>query len=96
MGYRWRRATSLGYTLFGMLPRFGAQSGVIFFHRLGNNPLTADFVTGATTATSKTAAGLPCDGRRLYVSLYTYLNGAADWQRPPQQYTYQAASGCSP
>ena len=30
----------------------------------------------------------------LYVSLYTYLNGAADWTRPPQQYTYKAPTGC--
>ena len=60
---------------------------------VGNGPLTAEYATGALTATSKTVSGLPCDGRTLYVSLYTMFNGAADYARPPQEYTYTACSG---
>jgi hypothetical protein len=62
---------------------------------VGNAPGTAEHAGGETTATSRTVTGLPCDGRTLYVSLYTYYTGAADWQRPPRQYTFRAASDCS-
>jgi len=59
---------------------------------VGNGPLTGEYTTGALSAASKTVSGLPCDGRTLYVSLYTMFNGASDYTRPPQQYTYTAPS----
>src|SRR5262249_31172845 len=46
---------------------------------------------GALRVTSQTVHGLPCDGRTLYVQLWTHLNG--NWQNP-QRYTYTAAAGC--
>jgi len=72
-----------------------ATNAAQYWLNVGNGPLTGEFTTGAVTTTSKTVSGLPCDGRRLYVSLYTMFNGAADYTRPPQQYTYTACSAGS-
>ena len=58
---------------------------------VGNSVARGDIWAGALTATSQTVNGLPCDGRTLYVQLWTHLNG--DWQTP-QRYTYTAASSC--
>jgi hypothetical protein len=69
---------------------FGAD---MFWLDVGNSLAHGDISAGATSTTSKTAGGLPCDGRTIYVQLWTHLAGA--WQ-PPQRYTYTAASGCSP
>jgi hypothetical protein len=57
---------------------------------VGNSVAQGDISAGATTATSKTVNGLPCDGRTLYVQLWTHLNGA--WLTP-QRYTYTACTG---
>jgi serine protease len=57
---------------------------------VGNAVGQGDISAGATTATSKTVAGIPCDGRTIYVQLWTHLNGA--WQTP-NRYTYTACSG---
>jgi hypothetical protein len=62
---------------------------------VGNNSGSAEFATGATTATSKTVSGLPCDGRNLCATLYTYFTGAVDWQRPPQVSPYFQLHGCA-
>lgn len=43
---------------------------------------------GVLTGTSKTVAGLPCDGRALFVRLWTRRNG---WE-PPQDYIYRACT----
>jgi len=67
-----------------------ATNAARYWLDVGNGPGTAEYTTGAVTSTSKTVSGLPCDGRTLYVSLYTMFNGAADYTRPPQQYTYTA------
>jgi hypothetical protein len=56
---------------------------------VGNSAGQGDISAGATPATSRTVGGLPCDGRTLYVQLWTHLNGA--WLAP-QRYTY--TSGC--
>ena len=50
-----------------------------------------DISAGPTISTSKPVSQLPCDGRTLYVQLWTQLNGV--WQNP-QRYTYTAAGGC--
>jgi hypothetical protein len=58
---------------------------------VGNSVGQGDLWGGALTATSKVVTGLPCDGRTLYVQLFTHRNGA--WQSP-QRYTYTATSAC--
>jgi len=84
-----------GTTLPGTSVTFSwnaATNAAQYWLNVGNGPSTGEYATGALTATSKTVSGLPCDGRTLYVSLYTMFNGAADYTRPPQQYTYAACS----
>jgi uncharacterized repeat protein (TIGR01451 family) len=58
---------------------------------VGNSAGQGDISAGAMTTTSKTIAGLPCDGRTLYVQLYTSIGG---WQTP-QRYTYTTMTGCA-
>jgi hypothetical protein len=58
---------------------------------VGNTLGTGGIFGGALTATSQVVSGLPCDGRTLYVQLYTHRNGA--WLTP-QRYTYTAPSVC--
>jgi hypothetical protein len=58
---------------------------------VGSSVGVGDLSAGALTATSKVVSGLPCDGRTIYVQLYTHRNGA--WQSP-QRYTYTAPSVC--
>ena len=85
-----------GTTLSGSIVTFSWNAGTNaarYWLDVGNAPLTGNYTTGALTATSKIVTLLPCDGRTLYVSLYTMFNGAADYTRPPQQYTYTASSG---
>ena len=77
---------------FSWTAGFGAAQ---YWLDVGNNPGSAEFATGATAATSKTVNGLPCDGRNLYITLYTRFTGAADWQRPPQVTSYKASTTCS-
>jgi hypothetical protein len=52
---------------------------------------TGDIFAGATASTTKAVSGVPCDGRTLYVQLYTHINDA--WASP-RRYTYTAPSGC--
>jgi streptogramin lyase len=59
---------------------------------VGNSVAQGDISAGSTNATSKTVGGLPCDGRTIYLQLWTHLSGA--WQ-PPQRYTYTAAATCN-
>jgi hypothetical protein len=59
---------------------------------VGTSAGHGEISAGTTTATSKTVNGLPCDGRTLYVRLWTHL--AAGWQTP-FDYTYKAASNCA-
>jgi hypothetical protein len=54
---------------------------------VGNSLGVGDISAGALTATSQVVSGLPCDGRTIYVQLYTHRGGA--WL-PPQRYTYTA------
>jgi hypothetical protein len=60
---------------------------------VGNSVGQGDLWSGALTATSQVVSGLPCDGRILYVQLYTHRNGA--WLTP-QRYTYTAKATCGP
>jgi probable HAF family extracellular repeat protein len=71
---------------FSWTPASGADN---YWLDVGNTVGQGDISAGATTATSRAVAGLPCDGRTLYVQLWTHLNGA--WQTP-QRYTYTAAN----
>jgi hypothetical protein len=48
--------------------------------------------SGATTATSVTASGLPTNGETVYARLYTYINGVAVFT----DYTYTAAAQAMP
>ena len=50
------------------------------------------FPANGTTGTSATATGLPTDGRKLYVRLYSAIQGA--WQF--RDFSYTAASGGAP
>jgi hypothetical protein len=59
---------------------------------IGNSVGQGDLSAGATSITSRPVAGLPCDGRTLYVQVWTHVNGT--W-RTPQQYTYRATSNCT-
>ena len=58
---------------------------------VGNSLGQGDILAVATADLSQTASGLPCDGRTLYVQLWSHINGA--WQ-PPMQYTYAAWAAC--
>jgi hypothetical protein len=90
-------APAPGSTLPGASATFSWTAGVNaqkYWLDVGNSAGSAEYATGAVTGYSKAVNGLPCDGRAIYVSLYTFLNGASDYLRPPQRYTYTAASGC--
>jgi virginiamycin B lyase len=69
---------------------FGAD---MYWLDVGNSVAQGDISAGSTSATSKTVGSLPCDGRTIYVQLWTHLAGA--WQTP-QRYSYLAATSCSP
>jgi hypothetical protein len=53
---------------------------------VGNFTGSGDISGAATTATSRTVANIPRDGRTIYVRLWTFINGA--WQTPID-YTYR-------
>ncbi len=59
---------------------------------VGSQLATGDYFGGATTALSQAVTSLPCDGRTVYVQVWTFIGGA--WQTPTR-YTYTAASGCA-
>jgi hypothetical protein len=75
--------------VFAWNPAAGAHE---YWLDVGTNLGTGDLFAGAMTRTSKTVTGLPCDGRTLYVQLYTRINGA--WQSL-QRYTYKAPTVCA-
>jgi hypothetical protein len=58
---------------------------------VGNSIGKGDIHGAATTATSTTVNGIPCDGRTIFVQLWTHINGV--WNNPGR---YQfAAETCS-
>jgi hypothetical protein len=59
---------------------------------VGSRLTQGDYFGQATTSTSVQVSSLPCDGRPVYVQLWTHIGGA--WQTP-NRYTYTAASGCA-
>jgi hypothetical protein len=69
---------------FSWTPVAGADS---YWLDVGNSTGQGDISAGATTATARTVSGLPCDGRTLFVQLWTHF--ASGW-RTPQRYTYTA------
>ena len=60
---------------------------------VGNAVASGDISATALTGASKVVGGLPCDGRTIYVQLYTHRGGA--WLSP-QRYTYTAKATCAP
>jgi hypothetical protein len=70
-------------------PATGADN---YWLDVGNSLGVGDISAGSTSAAAKNVNGLPCDGRTLFVQLWTHLNGV--WIAPPQRYTFRAASGC--
>ena len=58
---------------------------------MGNAPRQGDIFGAATTGTSDTVSGIPCDGRSIYGQLWTHKNGV--WQNPGE-YLFKAASSC--
>ena len=56
---------------------------------VGNSVGKGDIFGGATTTNALSVSPLPCDGRTIYVQLYTHLAGV--WQTP-NRYTYTACS----
>jgi hypothetical protein len=58
---------------------------------VGSTLAHGDLFATAVAATSQVVTGLPCDGRTLYVQLFTHSGGA--WLTP-QRYTYTAPTGC--
>lgn len=64
----------------------------VYWLDVGNSIGSGDIFANQTTGTSLTVGSLPCDGRTLYVQLYTWVNNA--WQTP-QRYTYNAITGCN-
>ncbi len=58
---------------------------------VGSIPAGDDLSSGGTTDTSMAVAGLPCDGRTVYVQLWFHLPGEEDWTHR-QQYVYTASN----
>jgi hypothetical protein len=59
---------------------------------VGSRMAVGDYFAQATTSTSLPVSSAPCDGRTVFVQLFTHIQGA--WQTP-NQYTYTAATGCA-
>jgi serine protease len=59
---------------------------------VGSRVSVGDYFGQATTSTSLMVSSLPCDGRTVFVQLFTHIQGA--WQTP-MQYTYTASTGCA-
>ena len=59
---------------------------------VGSRLAVGDYAASAMTTTSVTVNTLPCDGRTVYVQLWTHIQGV--WQTP-KQYTYTASTGCA-
>jgi len=56
---------------------------------VGNSLREGDIFGGSTTGTAITVQGIPCDGRKIYVQLWTHLNGV--WKNPGE-YSYTAVT----
>lgn len=79
-------ATSVTFSWTGT----GGASG--YWLGVGTTLGSSDLSAGITTSTSRTVNTLPCDGRTLYVRLWTNLGGT--WQTP-LDYTYTACSSAA-
>jgi hypothetical protein len=75
--------------LFAWSPVAGADA---YWLDVGNTVAQGDIFAGQTAAASKALTSLPCDGRPLYVQLWTHKAG--DWLAP-QRYTFTAAMSCA-
>jgi uncharacterized protein YkwD len=70
-----------------------AVSGVDqYWLDVGSQLAVGDYFGAATAGTSFNVTTVPCDGRTVFVQLWTHSGGA--WQTPAR-YTYTAASGCA-
>ncbi len=58
---------------------------------VGNSIGKGDIFGGATTNLSNTTTNLPCDGRTIYVQLWSHIGGA--WKNPGR-YEYTASGVC--
>jgi len=58
---------------------------------VGNTQGVGDIFGGATTSLSTTVSNLPCDGRTIYVQLWTHISGA--WKNPGR-YQFTAWNAC--
>ena len=62
---------------------------------VGSSATTADIFSAVTTNSFASVSGLPCDGRTVYVALYTWFAGASDYQQPALRNSYQASTNCA-
>jgi hypothetical protein len=91
-------ATIAAPTPGGVLPASGAvfswnavTGADQYWLDIGSALGIGDYFSRAIAGNNATVNALPCDGRTVYVQLWTHRKAA--WQ-PPQRYTYVAASGC--
>jgi len=71
-------STFTGSTVtFSWSPSPGAD---LYWLDVGNSIAHGDIFGGALASLSNTVNNIPCDGRTIYVQLWTHLNGA--WQNP--------------
>ncbi len=71
---------------------WGAAAGADqYWLDVGNSIAHGDIFGGATTSLSTTVSNIPCDGRTIYVQLWTHIAGA--WKNPGR-YEYTAWGGC--
>ena len=76
-----------GTVTFNWSPSTGASSYYLY---IGNNFQTYDLYSNYVSGGSTTLSGFPRDGRLLYVTMWSLINGV--WQ--PVNYTYRACNGC--
>ncbi len=83
-------AFSAASVTFSWGPSAGADQ---YWLDVGNTIGKGDIFGAATTGTSSNVNNIPCDGRSIYVQVWTHIGGA--WQNPGR-YIYSAANGvCS-
>ena len=76
-----------GTVTFNWSPSTGASSYYLY---IGNNFQTYDLYSNYISGGVTTLSGFPRDGRVLYVTMWSLINGV--WQ--PVNYTYRACNGC--
>ncbi len=79
----------LASVTFSWNPVTGADQ---YWLDVGSQVAVGDYFGQATTGTSFQVTTLPCDGRTVYVQLWTHMAGA--WMSPVRS-TYTAATGCA-